>query len=267
MNVARRIAVTTLAVVAVVTPARNAAAQEKSPFLQLEVTDTVGVPLPDARLEVFTLLEGGMVWEWARVLPEGIPAGTYLLRISNPGYEPAIFSVPVRNDGHVALRVRLTAPIDTVAVKEPQALKVRAHGFAIDGRVRTDVIGTRRILDHRSATMTKPQTLGDLLHRVKGTTLTMYPTSDGTFTPAKRQSTRGAWYAAPPCSVPVMLNGDRRKVLSFEAANKLLAPDEIEALEIFESPGVVPSAYNVWTGEFLSGTFCRAGLLVAWMRT
>jgi len=266
MNIARYAAAAAIATIAATTPARKADGQQPKSLLQLEVTDTVGIPLPDARLEVFTLLEGGIVYEWARVRPEGIPEGIYLLRISNPGYEPAIFSLPLRNDGHVAVRVRLTAPVDTTS-KEPQAPKVHAQAFAIDGRMRTDVLGTRRVVNHRSATMTKPRTLGDLMHDVRGTTLTVYPTSSGTFTPAKTRSARGARFTKPPCSVPVMLNGDRRKVLSFEAANDLLAPEEIEALEIFESPGVVPSAYSVWDGEVWTGSFCRGGMLVAWMRT
>lgn len=259
-----RLAVAGIVVLASVAPMRNASAQHNPPLLQLEVTDTVGMPLPDARLEVFTLLEGGIVWEWARVEPEGIPHGTYLLRISHPGFEPAVFSVPLRTDGHVALRVRLTAPIDTLTLREPQALKVRAQGFAVDGHIRTDVIGSRRVLDHRSATMMEPQTLGDLLHRVRGTTLTMYPASGGTFTPSKARPTRAprgsrlGW----TCSVPVMLNGDRRKVLTFDAASQLLAPEEIEALEIFEAPGLIPSAYSVTGGDFCGGT-----MLVAWMRT
>ena len=264
MKVARRLVVAAIAMTSVAASVQNVSAQQPTPLLQLEVTDTVGIPLPDARLEVFTLLEGGIVWEWTRVSPAGIPAGTYLLRISNPGYEPAVFSVPLRKDGQVALRVRLTAPTDTLSVKEPQALKVRAQGFAIDGPVRTSVIGNRRVVDHRSATMTHPQTLGDLLHRVKGTALTMYPTSGGTFTPSK---TRPARYSrssrmSSSCSPPVMLNGDRRKVLTFEAANQLLAPEEIEALEIFEAPGLIPSAYTPSGGEF-----CGGALLVAWMRT
>ena len=261
MKVARGFLAASVAVVASVAPA---AAQQKSPLLQLEVTDTVGIPLPDARVEVFTLLEGGIVWEWARVLPDGVPEGTHLLRISNPGYEPAVFSVPLRKDGHVSLRVRLTAPVDTSGVKHPQAVKVRAQGVAISGRVRTDVIGTRRVLDHRAVTMTTPQTLGDLLHRVRGTTLTMYPRSGGTFTPSKTRPARGARGSrmTSSCSPPVMLNGDRRKVLTFDAANQLLPPEEIEVLEIFESPGLIPSAYTVSGGDF-----CGGSMLVAWMRT
>lgn len=259
MRIARYFVVAAIALSAGATPAFSAAAQQPTSLLRIEVTDTVGIPLPDARLEVFTLLEGGIVWEWTRVGPDGIPAGTYLLRISNPGYDPAVFSVPLRRDGQVSLRVRLTAPVDTLLVKEPQALKVRAQGFAIDGRIRTDVIGNRRVLDHRSATMTKPQTLGDLLHRVRGTTLTMYPASGGSFTPTKaRPSSR----MHPWCSTPVMLNGDRRKVLTFDAANQLLAPEEIEALEIFEAPGMIPNAYTVSGGDY-----CGGSMLVAWMRT
>lgn len=253
-----------MTIVAVAAPVGTAASQQTSSLLQLEVTDTVGMPLPDARLEVFTLLEGGIVWEWARATPDGIPEGIYLLRISNPGYQPAVFSVPLRKDGHVSLRVRLTAPVDTAAVKDPQALKVRAQGFAVSGRVRTDVIGTRRVIDHRSATMTQPQTLGDLLHHVRGTTFVVYPTSGGTFTPAKGRpirTPRGTRLTSN-CSPPVMLNGDRRKVLTFDAANQLLPPEEIEALEIFETPGLIPSPYSVTGGDF-----CGGGMLVAWMRT
>jgi hypothetical protein len=263
MKITRHFAAAIVAVGAA-SVARTAAAQQPASLLQLEVTDTVGIPLPDARLEVFTLLEGGIVWEWARVLPTGLPSGTHLLRISNPGYESAVFSVPLRKDGHVSLRVRLTAETDTLALKEPQALKVRAQGFAIDGRVQTDVIGNRRVLNHRSATMTQPQTLGDLLRHVRGTTLTMYPTSGGMFTPSKTRPLRAprASRMTSTCSPPVMLNGDRRKVLTFEAANQLLPPEEIEALEIFESPGLIPSPYTVSGGDF-----CGGSMLVAWMRT
>src|SRR6476469_2079216 len=45
-------------------------------LIQIEVGDSIGLPLPDATVEVFTYLNGGVFWEWTPVgasdLPEGI---------------------------------------------------------------------------------------------------------------------------------------------------------------------------------------------------
>ena len=42
-------------------------------LFQLEVTDTTGLPLPDARLELFAYVEGGTVREWVAIEPRDLP--------------------------------------------------------------------------------------------------------------------------------------------------------------------------------------------------
>src|SRR5687768_12681995 len=94
--------------------ATDASAQAaKKPLLQLEVGDSIGLPLPDATLEVFTFMEGGVFAEWVTVGPSDLPPGINLLRFSHPGYRRTVFSVPLREGSTVALRVRLRPERDT----------------------------------------------------------------------------------------------------------------------------------------------------------
>src|SRR5688500_957330 len=74
-------------------PSVAAAQREAKPLLQFEVADSVGLPLPDARVEVYALHEGGMVWEWAPVDRAALPEGIMLIRFSLPGYRSSVFSV------------------------------------------------------------------------------------------------------------------------------------------------------------------------------
>ena len=79
---------------------------ERPVMLQVEVSDSLGLPLPDAKLETFTLMDGGVFWEWIPVAPEQLPEGINLLRFSNPGYRSAVLSAPLRKGTRVSLRVR-----------------------------------------------------------------------------------------------------------------------------------------------------------------
>ena len=249
-------------------PASDARAQaDAKPLLQLEVGDSIGLPLPDAKLELFALLDGGIVWEWVAVTPNALPPGTDLIRISQPGYSPVVLSVPLQKGSRVALRVRLRAARDTTpAQRVPTVDPIHATGLAIQGHMRTDVIGVRRVLDRADLENAGETTLGALLRRANGTDLTMVPASGGSFRPVtsrtlgSKSPNPAAGRTATQCSLPVILNGDRRRVLPFEAADELVGVDDVEAIEIFPRGWPPPSAYSIpgdpWCG----------GVVVLWLR-
>jgi hypothetical protein len=73
------ILVSTAALIAAVAPPASAQSDRPS-LLQVEVGDSIGLPLPDAKMEVFALLDGGIFYEWAEVQPHQLPKGVQLLR-------------------------------------------------------------------------------------------------------------------------------------------------------------------------------------------
>src|SRR5215216_3649299 len=147
-----RFAAAAIVATMLVTPAAASAQNDRPSLLQVEVADSIGLPLPDAKIEVFTLMDGGVFWEWIVVAPSQLPPGINLLRFSHPGYRSSTFSIPLREGSKVALRVRLMTQGDTTKKKEPlDAREVHAIGLAIEGRMRTDVLGRRRILESGAA--------------------------------------------------------------------------------------------------------------------
>jgi len=243
-----------IVVVAALLPSPARAQTERASLLQIEVGDSIGLPLPDATLEVFTVLDRGIAWEWAPVDPSELPEGTNLLRISHAGYRPAVFSVPLRSGSHVALRVRLHPMGDSAArARAPQADEVRSIGLAIDGRARTDIIGVRRVLDRGAIAASAAPTLGALLRRTKGTNLNLLPARGGTFRPYTESQRGGS-----RCPAAVMVNGDRRRIFAFETADQLFSPEGIESIEIFPRGSSVPLAYQVPQSS--------CGVIVVWFR-
>lgn len=232
----------------------SASAQADAPSLiQIEVGDSIGLPLTDAKVEMFALLEGGIVWEWTVVDASALPPGTSLLRFSYPGYRTAVFSVPLRKGSRVALRVRLVPERDTTGrTRAIQAHEVRAIGMALEGRVRTNIIGMRRVLDRAAIDAVDASTFGALLHRARATELNVVPGFGGTYKVLSGSS------GASTCPVQVMVNGDRRQTLPFATFDQMFSPRETEAIEIFPRATSLPLAYQV------RGSGC--GMLVVWFR-
>ena len=232
------------------------AAQEPArPALQLEVRDTVGLPLPDAAVEVFMFHEGGIVWEWTPVTPESLGPGVHLLRFSHPGYRSAVLSVPLRKDRTVSLRVNLETERETVVsssatTRELRARPVRAVGLLLDGKSSVDVIGGRRVYDRDELESLEEERFGNLMRRIRDDEFSVL---GGTAT-ARVVGHAGA----AQCSMSAVLNGDRRQVVSFNTLEKHFKPDEVEAIEIFPRSTAVPQDYRVRLGG--------CGVVVLWLR-
>jgi hypothetical protein len=227
---------------------------EHQALIQIEVGDSIGLPLPDATIEVFTYLDGGVFWEWTRVGASDIPEGINLLRFSHPGYRPSVFSVPLREGSKVSLRVRLTPERDTVNHDgNVIAREVRAIGLSLEGRAKTDIIGRRRVIDARALQGQTTSTFGGLLRRARGTELDVLPSSGGTFR-AFAQSGGGGFN----CPASVMVNGDRRRVLPFDTFDRLFSTGEVEAIEVFPRASSLPLSYQV--------PAARCGMMVVWFK-
>jgi len=256
--VSPRLALTALAalIVGLTPPAPVHAQGDREALIQIEVRDSVGLPLPDAAVEVFTVMDGGVFWEWARVGANDLPAGINLLRFSHPGYAPSTFSVPLRSGSVVSLRVRLMPERDSLT-RGPTALDARdvnAIGLAIEGRVKTDIIGRRRVVERAAVDADATHRFGPLMRRVRNTELTVVPASGGSFRVQSQGST-----GRSNCPMLVMVNGDRRRVFPFATFDQLYGTQDIEAIEVFPRAGSIPNSYQV------PGSRC--GLLVAWFKT
>jgi hypothetical protein len=234
-------------------PAR--AQHKKQTVVQIEVGDSIGLPLPDAKVEVFTFMDGGVFWEWIPVDSVAIPDGINLLRFSHPGYRPTVFSVPIREKTTLSLRVRLDPERDTARTGHaPEARSVRAIALVLEGRAHTDVLGRRRVVEQEVFANESVSRFGQLLHRVRNTDLRVLPASGGIFR-VFAQSTGGSYN----CPVQVMVNGDRRRVLPFETFDQMYSPGDTEAIEIFPMGSSVPLSYQV--------PRAGCGMLVVWFRS
>jgi hypothetical protein len=228
---------------------------KKQTAVQVEVGDSIGLPLPDAKIEVFTFMDGGVFWEWVPIDSAALPIGINLLRFSHPGYRSATFSVPIREQTTLSLRVRLDPQRDTSSASETvEARPVRAIGLVIDGRAHTDIVGRRRVLEHEAFEKESVTRFGPLMRRARNTDLKVLPASGGSFR-VLGQSTGGSYN----CPVQVMVNGDRRRILPFETFDQLFAVADAETIEIFPSGNSVPLSYQ------LSTSGC--GLMVVWFRS
>jgi len=222
--------------------------------VQIEVRDSIGLPLPDAKIEVFAFMEGGVFWEWVPLGSAALPPGVNLLRFSYPGYRATTFSVPVREGATLSLRVNLDPVRDTTTRKHSlEARAVHAIGLALEGRAKTDIVGRRMVLDSADLGGESVNRFGPLLHRVRNTELRVLPASGGAFR-VFGQSPGGSF----GCLVQVMVNGDRRRVLPFDNFDQLFSVSDVEAIEIFPVGSSVPLSYQV--------PRAACGLMVVWFR-
>ena len=236
------------------TPARLHAQRTRQAALQIEVRDSIGLPLPDAKVEVFTFMEGGVFWEWIPVDSTALPEGINLLRFSNPGFRSTLFSVPVRDATTLSLRVRLDPQQDTTKTSDVlQAQPVRAMAVVAEGRAHTDVMGRRRVIEHKALERESVTGFGPLMRRARNTELRVLPASGGSFR-VFSQSAGGSY----SCPMQVMVNGDRKRVLPFEVFDRMFSITEVEAIEIFPMGSSVPLSYQ------LPRAGC--GLMVVWFR-
>ena len=75
-TLARRLTVALAFIAAASAVASSTRAQDrKQTVVQIEVGDSIGLPLPDAKVEVFTFMDGGVFWEWIPVDSVALPAG------------------------------------------------------------------------------------------------------------------------------------------------------------------------------------------------
>jgi hypothetical protein len=200
--------------------ARNAG----DPLLYVEVADSIGLPLPDAKLEVYTLMDRAVFREWVFVDPSDLPDGIHLLRFSHPGYRPSVFSVPLRTGARVSLRVRLGAERDTTNRGRTEAIEVRAIGRLMEGRASSDIIKARRVLDRDLIEQAHPSSIADVLRDAKGMGVMVLPGEA-----MIRWVGAGGVYG---CPLPVMINGDRRFLNTFTDVSQRYRPEDVEAIEL-----------------------------------
>jgi hypothetical protein len=227
-----------------------------SPLLQVEVGDSIGLPLPDAKVEVYSFADGGTFREWLAVEPNELPEGVYLLRFSNPGYRSAVLSAPLRKGTRVSLRVRLGAERDTtrhVRVRVIPADQVRSIGVVTEGRATTDLTRGRRVLDRESIERAGPASVAALLRDAKNFDVVVTPRPDGGYDVGGVAS--GGGYG---CTLPVLINGDRRLIIPFSEANQRYGIEAVEAVELI--PRVSARLYGYLQDRW------ECGILAMWVK-
>jgi len=226
--------------VGVVTQPVGAQASSR-PLLQVEVRDSIGLPLPDAKVEVFTFV-GTPFWDWIAAEPQALGDGIHLLRFSSTGYRPSMFSVLLRDDHRVALRVSLYPESDTARPSRPlEADEVHATGFTKQGTVTSEVVGVRRVIGRNGIERANARSVYELMRSTTGTELS-----------APIPGHRGC---------DVMVNGDRRRVLPFAVFNEMFAPEEAEAFEVVQYVG-----RSAPTERSVRASRGQCGTLMAWVR-
>ena len=228
-------------------------ADSRRSLLQVEVGDSLGLPLPDYGIEAYLFADSGTFREWVAVMPNELPEGVHLLRLSSPGYRAAILSVPLRKGNLVALRGRLGGERDTSRRSRViQADGVRSIGIVTEGRAHTEITKGRRVIDRETIARAAPATIAALLRDAKGFDVVVTPTPDGGYQAGAVDS--GAGYG---CSLPVLVNGDRRRVVSFSEANQRYSIDQVEAIELV--PRVAARLYGSLQDHW------ECGVLVLWV--
>jgi len=207
-----------------------------APLLFVEVSDSVGLPLPDARLELFARADRGLNPEWLPIGPEMLEEGIHLLRFSHPGYRSSTFSVPLREGGLVTLRVRLTADSGRVPPRQARAIAkpIRATGLARKASETIDVIDDRLVLDRSEIERANASSIAETLREARETGLVVEDTPGGLHA-IQRVSVQ-----SQRCPVQVMINGDATLLISFVRFEQLYPHSEAEVIEIVPNPKTLP---------------------------
>ena len=224
------------------------------PLLQLEVRDRSGLPLPNAKLELFAYAEGGLFREWVPVVPGMLGPGVHLLRFSHSGFEPVVFSVPVRRQTPVSLRVELDAEAPRPRGGDAVAVPVNAIGLALDRRAGTDILGSRRVLDRHAYERTNARGVAEVL-RVPSVRRSIGASEAGVADGVLLRNPR----TGEGCAPAIMLNGDVTLALSFARYQELYRLSEPEVVEFVLDGKAVP--YTFKRGENLD-----CPVMMIWLR-
>jgi hypothetical protein len=209
-------------------------------LLQLEVGDSIGLPLPNARLELFAYAEGGLFREWIPIVPEMLGRGIYLLRFSHDGYRPLVLSVPLREEAPVSLRVRLAPDSPRPPGGGPPiASPVSAIGLALNGRSSSDIIGARRVLDRDAIERTNATGVAEVFRVASVRRSIGARESIGELGVVLTNPRTGDL-----CSPPVMVNGDVTLTLTFSRYQELYRLSEPEAIEFVLDGRAVPHTFR-----------------------
>jgi hypothetical protein len=220
-------------------------------LFQLEVTDSIGLPLPNAKLELFTYMPGGIWREWVAIEPYHLEPGMHLLRFSHEGYRPAVLSVPLEKGRRASLRVRLNPERPTPERDAIEATEPRAIGLVLDGRNSRDFIGLRRVIERAAIEQAKGARVSEILRRAKHSNLVMIPGSGGGF--SIRVGGRNL------CRAGVLLNGNPTLTLSFARFEEMYWSSDPEAIEIVERGTAIP----YW---FRRSELGDCSMLLVWLR-
>jgi hypothetical protein len=131
---------------------------------------------------------------------------------------------------------------------------VRAVGLSLEGRLKTDIVGMRRVITPNDiGVSTEVISTGALMRRAENTDLQVVPTWGGMFAVGSQGASGGR-----TCPAQVMINGDRRRFMPFTTFDRMHGASDIEAIEIFPYSGRVPFSYQP--------PRAGCGLLVVWLK-
>jgi hypothetical protein len=252
MRYLRRIGVVGALALAASAPAGAAVQIHGDSLFQLEVTDSLGLPLPNAKLELFTLMEGAIWREWVTIQPYHLQPGMHLLRFSHEGFRASTFSVPLEKGRRVSVRVRLSPESDRQAPRDVvEAAQVRAVGLVLASGAPRDFLGDRRIIDHAMIERIERTRLSEILRRTSRSGVMVLPLS------GNRSSVRVGGRGL--CATGVMVNGNPTLRTTFARFEDSHWASEPEVIEIVARANAVPFSFRR-----VDGGDCA--MLLVWLR-
>ena len=227
-----------------------------SALVELSVTDSRGVPLADASLEVFpagaaarTLITGPT----GRALLPDVPPGVLTVRARHVGFRPGAVAATVAAG-------RNTLPIVLSASAAPMLDTVRVVGDRMAGLRRNDEFEQRRLQHVAAVSITREDIVKrnpvDIWQMLRGVPSVDVREMGGIMVAV---STRAfvAGLNDAPCFMTLMVDGI---VQPSRDVRLLPAPDETHGVEVFAGAATIPLQYS----GIGAGKMC--GMVAVWTR-
>lgn len=219
--------------------------------LQVSVTDTLGQPIPGARV-VVTGVAGAVRSDSAGIaLVQGIPLGSRLVTIRRPGFgeERALLQFP----SAALFRLPVVLSPEVVGLDTLEVLAQRfVPALHRNGFYRRREQGVGRHFGRTELDRTGSMDLAPILRRVSGFTVRPAP---GRATGFILESSRGIISARrSSCTPKIFVDGVRADMELLES----LSPREVEAVEAYSGLGGAPAEYTMGDAP--------CGVVLVWLR-
>lgn len=222
------------------------------------VTDGVaGGPLVGARVRMVDLRIEALTDEEGRFVLGRVPPGAHAVELSNLGYATRTDTVGVESGLTTAVEVSMA--VDPVEL-EPLRVRVerRTPGLeAVGFYDRREYAAGGSFVDRQAIEDQNPLEVADIFRRVPGAEVRLANPLDVL---SRSVILRGGRRDMPPCYPGVYIDGQVVHRPGTEPAmlNQLLAPDQVEGIEVYQGGASTPLEYG--------GVNASCGVVLIWTR-